>query len=59
MQKKIDEISDSIVPPAEGTEDDYVFLEITDDEDLTYSGGSAGDRNALCGGAEFTGKNEV
>jgi hypothetical protein len=28
LQKKIDEISDSIVPPAEGTEDEYVFLKI-------------------------------
>ena len=43
LQKKIDEISDSIVPPAEGTEDEYVFLKITDDEDLTYRVGRAGD----------------
>lgn len=28
FHKKIDEISDSIVPPAEGTEDEYVFLKI-------------------------------
>ena len=43
FHKKIDEISDSIVPPAEGTEDEYVFLKITDDEDLTYRVGRAGD----------------
>ena len=38
FQKKIDEISDSIVPPAEGAEDEYVFLKITDDEDNILGG---------------------
>ena len=35
---KIDEISDSIVPPMEGAEDEYVFLKITDDEGKVIGG---------------------
>ncbi|MCR5405055.1 MAG: GNAT family N-acetyltransferase [Butyrivibrio sp.] len=38
FREKIDEISDSIVPPAEGAEDEYVFLKITDDEDNILGG---------------------
>lgn len=38
FHEKIDETSDSIVPPAEGAEDEYVFLKITDDEDNILGG---------------------
>ena len=38
FSEKIDEISDSIVPPMEGAEDEYVFLKITDDEDNILGG---------------------
>lgn len=38
FREKIDEIFDSIVPPAEGGEDEYVFLKITDDEDHVIGG---------------------
>mgnify|MGYP002514392219 CR=1 FL=1 len=38
FHEKIDEISDSIVPPMEGAEDEYVFLKITDDEDKIIGG---------------------
>ena len=38
FREKIDEISDSIVPPAEGANDEYVFLKITDDDDNILGG---------------------
>jgi len=38
FHEKIDEISDSIAPPMESAEDEYVFLKITDDEDNVIGG---------------------
>ena len=38
FHEKIDEISDSIAPPAEGAEDKYVFLKITYDEGKIIAG---------------------
>ena len=38
FEEKIDEISDSIAPPEEGAEEEYVFLKITDDEGKVIAG---------------------
>ena len=42
FEERIDEISDSIAPPLDGAEDEYVLLKITDNEGKVIGGCIAG-----------------